>query len=96
MASDTLPDTIADEKGARQQKENFVVEAAHEAAGRGQAATDQYGRALVEFDRRAERRLRLKIDLCIIPTVALLYLFCFIDRANIGMVFCGYVHSRKR
>jgi hypothetical protein len=28
--------------------------------------------------------LRLKIDLYIIPTVALLYMFCFIDRANIG------------
>lgn len=26
----------------------------------------------------------MKIDLYIIPTVALLYLFCFIDRANIG------------
>lgn len=28
--------------------------------------------------------MRLKIDLYIVPTVALLYLFCFIDRANIG------------
>ena len=36
------------------------------------------------FDPEAERRLRMKIDLCIVPTVALLYLFCFIDRANIG------------
>lgn len=35
-------------------------------------------------DRAAERRLRLKIDFMIMPTVALLYLFCFIDRANIG------------
>lgn len=32
----------------------------------------------------AERKLRKKIDLMIVPTVALLYLFCFIDRANIG------------
>jgi len=31
-----------------------------------------------------ERRLRNKIDLHIVPLVALLYLFCFIDRANIG------------
>lgn len=84
MASNTPPDTIVDEKGVSQHKEDFATETTHEAAGRGQAATDQYGRALVEFDRRAERRLRLKIDLCIIPTVALLYLFCFIDRANIG------------
>jgi sugar phosphate permease len=38
----------------------------------------------MEFDQKAEPRLRLKIDLHIIPTVAILYLFCFIDRANIG------------
>lgn len=44
----------------------------------------RYGRALVHFDKAAERRLRTKIDLMIIPTVSLLYLFCFIDRANIG------------
>ncbi|KFH44059.1 putative transporter -like protein [Hapsidospora chrysogenum ATCC 11550] len=36
------------------------------------------------YDRRAERRLRNKIDLMIMPTICLLYLFCFIDRANIG------------
>jgi hypothetical protein len=45
---------------------------------------NRYGRPLVQFDRAAERRLRNKIDLMIIPTVSLLYLFCFIDRANIG------------
>jgi hypothetical protein len=44
----------------------------------------RYGHALVQFDPKAEARLRWKIDLYIIPTVALLYLFCFIDRANIG------------
>lgn len=44
----------------------------------------RYGNALVHFDRAAESRLRLKIDLYIVPTVSLLYLFCFIDRANIG------------
>lgn len=37
------------------------------------------------FDPEAEAKLRRKIDWCIVPTVALLYLFCFIDRANIGM-----------
>lgn len=36
------------------------------------------------YDPIAERKLRNKIDLMIVPTVALLYLFCFIDRANIG------------
>ncbi|KAF6827708.1 transporter C11D3.18C 4 [Colletotrichum musicola] len=54
------------------------------AAGRGQVATDQYGNPLVQFDPVAERKLRWKLDLYTIPTVALLYLFCFIDRANIG------------
>jgi len=45
--------------------------------------SDSYGHSLVQFDPKAEARLRLKIDLMIVPTVALLYLFCFIDRANI-------------
>lgn len=70
-----------------QHKETLAHEAAHEAASRGQVATDQYGRPLVEFDRAAESRLRLKIDLYIVPTVSILYLFCFIDRANVGMLF---------
>lgn len=49
-----------------------------------QLTTDRYGNALVTFDPKAEAKLRMKIDLCIVPTVAILYLFCFIDRANIG------------
>ncbi|KAK6216341.1 hypothetical protein LQW54_003544 [Pestalotiopsis sp. IQ-011] len=56
----------------------------HTAAERGLAAADRYGHSLVQFDKAAERKLRMKIDLYVIPTVALLYLFCFIDRANIG------------
>ncbi|PVH72217.1 MFS general substrate transporter, partial [Cadophora sp. DSE1049] len=47
-------------------------------------AISRYGQSLVIFDKAAERKVRLKIDLFIVPTVALLYLFCFIDRANIG------------
>ncbi|ROT36166.1 MFS general substrate transporter [Sodiomyces alkalinus F11] len=54
------------------------------AAGNGQVATDAYGNPLVTFDDAAVRRLRWKLDLYTVPTVALLYLFCFIDRANIG------------
>ena len=38
----------------------------------------------MELDPAVEAKLRRKIDLMIVPTVALLYLFCFIDRANIG------------
>lgn len=70
---------MADEKAEITEQNKATDVAEH-----GHAATDQYGRVLIEFDRAAERRLRLKIDLYIIPTVALLYLFCFIDRANIG------------
>lgn len=36
------------------------------------------------MSRKDQSRLLLKMDLCLMPTVALLYLFCFIDRANIG------------
>ena len=36
------------------------------------------------FDPEKEEKLRRKIDRFIVPPVALLYLFCFIDRANIG------------
>ncbi|KAF9869310.1 MFS transporter [Colletotrichum karsti] len=54
------------------------------AAGKGQVATDKYGNPLMEFDPVAVRKLRWKLDLHTVPTVALLYLFCFIDRANIG------------
>ncbi|KAM5349762.1 hypothetical protein ACJ41O_006267 [Fusarium nematophilum] len=36
------------------------------------------------FDPIAEKKLRRKIDFAIVPFVAVLYLFCFIDRTNIG------------
>ncbi|KAF2175133.1 MFS general substrate transporter [Zopfia rhizophila CBS 207.26] len=60
------------------------IDATHNAAEQGQVATDKYGHSLVQINPRVERKLRTKIDLYIVPTVALLYLFCFIDRANIG------------
>ncbi|RAL14090.1 putative MFS transporter [Aspergillus homomorphus CBS 101889] len=75
---------VGSEKGLSQHHEDIFTQDASKAAGQGLAATDQYGRALIEFDRVAERRLRRKIDFCILPTVSLIYLFCFIDRANIG------------
>ncbi|KAH8807107.1 retrograde regulation protein 2 [Xylogone sp. PMI_703] len=71
-------------EAATQVEDVMHKETAHGAAERGKAATDQYGHSLVVFDPKAEARLRRKIDLYIVPTVALLYLFCFIDRANIG------------
>lgn len=42
------------------------------------------GNVLVAFDPIAEKKLVRKIDLFVVPTVAMIYLWCFIDRANIG------------
>jgi hypothetical protein len=39
---------------------------------------------LSDAARRRERKLRTKIDFCVVPTVTLLYLMCFVDRSNIG------------
>ncbi|KAK5130935.1 hypothetical protein LTR08_001538 [Meristemomyces frigidus] len=73
------------EKGFTPRHEGLVgKEDAHAAAERGHVATDKYGTSLVTFDPKAEARLRRKIDLHVVPTVFMLYLFCFIDRANVG------------
>ncbi|KAI1356063.1 MFS transporter [Xylaria sp. FL0043] len=56
----------------------------HGAAERGFVVTDDNGESLVLFDPEAERKLRNKLDYMVVPTVSILYLFCFIDRANIG------------
>ncbi|KAG7086116.1 hypothetical protein E1B28_003630 [Marasmius oreades] len=56
----------------------------HHEAEEGHVATDEYGNPLVKLDSQAEAKLRMKIDWMIIPPVSLMYLFCFIDRANIG------------
>ncbi|PLB49306.1 MFS general substrate transporter [Aspergillus steynii IBT 23096] len=78
MTSDN--DQSVSEKGLA----GFKEFSACNAAGEGQVATDEYGHSLIQLDPKAESRLRTKIDLYVVPTVAVLYLFCFIDRANIG------------
>jgi hypothetical protein len=84
MASDSAyNENIMAEKMHQEHRETVISGVSHDADD-GNVATDQYGRPLVDLDRAAEARLRLKIDLYIVPTVALMYLFCFIDRANIG------------
>lgn len=55
-----------------------------DAALPGHAATDKLGYALISIDPKASARLRLKLDLYLLPTLFFLYLFCFVDRANIG------------
>ncbi|SCZ99612.1 BZ3500_MvSof-1268-A1-R1_Chr3-1g06151 [Microbotryum saponariae] len=69
------------EKGSSIEQERHQIE---EVALAGHAATDIHGHSLVAIDAKAEAALRWKIDIRIMPTIALLYLFCFIDRANIG------------
>ncbi|KAI6709709.1 hypothetical protein JHW43_007782 [Diplocarpon mali] len=88
--SSPVPTSPMDEK-----PHPLYQEVAHAAAERGQAATDRHGLPLVQFDPKAEARLRRKIDLMIVPTVALLYLFCFIDRANIGRVSPSPPHGTR-
>ena len=51
-----------------------------DAAIDGQPATDSSGQALVTIDEQAEKRLRRKMDLYLIPVVFMLYLWTFIDR----------------
>ncbi|GAA5844044.1 hypothetical protein JCM11251_003008 [Rhodosporidiobolus azoricus] len=64
--------------------EKSSLHAVEEVALHGHTATDKDGRPLIELDPKAEARLAHKIDWHILPIVALVYLFCFIDRANIG------------
>ncbi|WPH02756.1 Hypothetical protein R9X50_00562400 [Acrodontium crateriforme] len=89
MGVDTVHTTASEDSGiGASEKYGSVAKvednSTHLAAVRGHVATDRYGNALIDFDPAAERKLRLKIDFMIVPTVSLLYLFCFIDRANVG------------
>ncbi|KAK3356596.1 major facilitator superfamily domain-containing protein [Lasiosphaeria hispida] len=49
-----------------------------------QQAVSEAHKSPAASDIQNERRLRTKIDLHIVPIVSILYLFSFIDRANIG------------
>ncbi|RBR15665.1 uncharacterized protein FIESC28_07306 [Fusarium coffeatum] len=64
--------------------EQFEHADAHDAAARGHLATDEHGNPIATFDAEAEKKLRRKIDWYVMPTVTILYLMCFVDRANIG------------
>ncbi|KAH7405629.1 major facilitator superfamily domain-containing protein [Phaeosphaeria sp. MPI-PUGE-AT-0046c] len=48
------------------------------------AMIDTANSVAATFDEAAEVKLRWKTDLYVIPTVAMLYFLCFIDRVNIG------------
>ncbi|KAL2114021.1 hypothetical protein VUR80DRAFT_1317 [Thermomyces stellatus] len=66
-----------------------VEDPAHEGAVAAAAAASEKtsaagGEPGFVYDAKAEAKLRRKIDFVVVPTVSILYLFCFIDRANIG------------
>lgn len=44
----------------------------------------RHGNPIATFDAEAEKKLRRKLDWYIMPSVTILYLMCFVDRANIG------------
>ncbi|KAH8886571.1 MFS transporter [Thozetella sp. PMI_491] len=48
------------------------------------AVTEKPGSSTEMFDPEIEARVRRKIDTAIVPLATLMFLFCFIDRANIG------------
>ncbi|KAK1977038.1 major facilitator superfamily transporter [Colletotrichum cereale] len=64
--------------------DNIVADMAHISPTEAKEDAEKHVEQSLVYDPAVERKLRLKIDLMIVPTVALLYLFCFIDRANIG------------
>ncbi|KAH8889423.1 MFS general substrate transporter [Thozetella sp. PMI_491] len=74
---------VTDDTGTEARSKTLDLDA-QGLAQEGRAATDKYGVALASFDSKAEARLRLKIDFAVVPLAALLFLFAFIDRANIG------------
>ncbi|KAK4238349.1 major facilitator superfamily domain-containing protein [Achaetomium macrosporum] len=84
MADEKRAPSSDSDKAKAQHTEAHAGAQLEAVAERGHVATDEYGQALVQFDPQAEARLRRKLDLYLVPTVSLLYLFCFIDRANIG------------
>lgn len=50
----------------------------------GQSCTDDDGKPLIVLDQRQEARLRRKMDLHIVPVISIMYMFCFLDRVNLG------------
>jgi hypothetical protein len=72
-----IQDKFSDERSTVVHTENLIYHAS--------TVEEPSSDPVPSFDKAAEVRLRWKIDLYVIPTVALLYALCFIDRVNIGM-----------
>ncbi|KDN69045.1 putative major facilitator superfamily transporter [Colletotrichum sublineola] len=70
--------------GSIENIDNIVADMAQRSSTEGKEESEKHVEQSLGYDPAVERRLRGKIDLMVVPTVSLLYLFCFIDRANIG------------
>ncbi|KAK1995425.1 major facilitator superfamily transporter [Colletotrichum falcatum] len=64
--------------------EDIAAEMAQTSSSEAKADPEKHVEQSLGYDPAVERKLRFKIDCFTIPTVACCYLFCFIDRANIG------------
>lgn len=64
---------MADHKAASEQVDDVL-----------EAKIDPYAQSNITWSEEEETRVRRKLDLQIVPMVTVLYLLCFLDRANIG------------
>ncbi|KAF4416428.1 MFS transporter [Fusarium acutatum] len=62
----------------------FCLEKSPDTQDIEEGTVHQYGQPALPIDEALESKLRWKMDLRILPTVTIIYLLCFIDRANIG------------
>ncbi|KAF9775902.1 hypothetical protein IL306_005970 [Fusarium sp. DS 682] len=72
------------DNGTQNEKLQNGADTASNMTDTGGATVESIENAQFYIDPKAEDKLRRKIDWMIVPTVCLLYLFCFIDRANVG------------
>ncbi|KAG5746220.1 hypothetical protein H9Q70_011096 [Fusarium xylarioides] len=62
----------------------FSLEKSSDTQDIEEGTVHQYGQSALPIDEALESKLRWKMDLRILPTATIIYLLCFIDRANIG------------
>ncbi|KAF5633157.1 major facilitator superfamily transporter [Fusarium tjaetaba] len=62
----------------------FSLEKSSDTQDIEEGTVHQYGQPALPINEALESKLRWKMDLRILPTVTIIYLLCFIDRANIG------------
>ncbi|KAF5600859.1 major facilitator superfamily transporter [Fusarium pseudoanthophilum] len=62
----------------------FSLEKSSDTQDIEEGTVHQYDQPAIPIDEALESKLRWKMDLRILPTVTIIYLLCFIDRANIG------------